>query len=311
MKTLQCAKVFSTAQRNFLDKRRKSVVRNAVTLIECPRDAWQGLTRRIPTELKARYLRTLIDAGFKHIDTVSFVSPKAVPQMADSEKVLEQVDLPNDVEIIGIVVNEKGAERAIATQTVSTLGFPCSISETFLRKNQNQTLDECYKVLESIKRRADDTGLSTVAYISMAFGNPYGDPWDETNVRGAFNKLVGLGIKSVSLADTVGMAGPDLIRSVFESVTSEYPACDIGVHLHSAPARAESKVLAAYDAGCRRFDSAIGGLGGCPFAQDALVGNIPTECLLAALKQRGVELPISNALPDVVLLNSLIAADYS
>lgn len=311
MKTLQCAKVFSTAQRNFLDKRRKSVVRNTVTLIECPRDAWQGLTRRIPTELKARYLRTLIDAGFKHIDTVSFVSPKAVPQMADSEKVLEQVDLPNDVEIIGIVVNEKGAERAIATQTVSTLGFPCSISETFLRKNQNQTLDECYKVLESIKRRADDTGLSTVAYISMAFGNPYGDPWDETNVRGALNKLVVLGIKSVSLADTVGMAGPDLIRSVFESVTSEYPACDIGVHLHSAPARAESKVLAAYDAGCRRFDSAIGGLGGCPFAQDALVGNIPTECLLAALKQRGVELPISNALPDVVLLNSLIAADYS
>ena len=141
------------------------MVRNAVTLIECPRDAWQGLSRLIPTELKARYLRTLIDAGFKHIDAVSFVSPKAVPQMADSEKVLEQLDLPNDVEIIGIVVNEKGAERAIATQAVSTLGFPCSISETFLRKNQNQTLDESYKVLESIKRKADNTGLSTVAYI--------------------------------------------------------------------------------------------------------------------------------------------------
>jgi len=146
------------------------VVRNAVTLIECPRDAWQGLSRLIPTELKARYLRALINAGFTHIDAVSFVSPKAVPQMADSEKVLEQIDLPNDVEIIGIVVNEKGAERAIATQAVSTLGFPCSISETFLRKNQNQTLDECYKVLESIKGKADDTGLSTVAYISMAFG---------------------------------------------------------------------------------------------------------------------------------------------
>jgi hydroxymethylglutaryl-CoA lyase len=287
------------------------VVRNAVTLIECPRDAWQGLSRLIPTELKTRYLRTLIDAGFKHIDAVSFVSPKAVPQMADSEKVLEQIDLPNDIEIIGIVVNEKGAERAIATQAVSTLGFPCSISETFLRKNQKQTLEECYKVLESIKRKADNTGLSTMAYISMAFGNPYGDPWDETNVREALNKLVGLDIQSISLADTVGMAGPDLIRSVFESVTSDYPDCDVGVHLHSAPAQAESKVLAAYDAGCRRFDSAIGGLGGCPFAQDALVGNIPTECLLAALKQRGVELPISSALPDVVSLNSLIAADYS
>jgi hydroxymethylglutaryl-CoA lyase len=287
------------------------VVRNAVTLIECPRDAWQGLSGLIPAELKARYLRVLIDAGFKHIDAVSFVSPKAVPQMADSEKVLEQIDVPNDVEIIGIVVNEKGAERAIATQAVSTLGFPCSVSETFLRKNQNQTMNECYKVLESIKRKADNTGLSTVAYVSMAFGSPYGDPWDQTKVREALNNLVGFGIRAVSLADTVGMAGPDLIRSVFESVTSHYPDCDIGVHLHSAPAQAESKVLAAYDAGCRRFDSAIGGLGGCPFAQDALVGNIPTECVLAALKQRGVELPISNALQDVVSLNSLIAADYS
>jgi hydroxymethylglutaryl-CoA lyase len=287
------------------------VVRNAVTLIECPRDAWQGLSGLIPAELKARYLRVLIDAGFKHIDAVSFVSPKAVPQMADSEKVLEQIDVPNDVEIIGIVVNEKGAERAIATQAVSTLGFPCSVSETFLRKNQNQTMNECYKVLESIKRKADNTGLSTVAYVSMAFGNPYGDPWDQTKVREALNNLVGFGIRAVSLADTVGMAGPDLIRSVFESVTSHYPDCDIGVHLHSAPAQAESKVLAAYDASCRRFDSAIGGLGGCPFAQDALVGNIPTECVLAALKQRGVELPISNALQDVVSLNSLIAADYS
>jgi hydroxymethylglutaryl-CoA lyase len=285
------------------------VVRNAVTLIECPRDAWQGLIRQIPTELKTRYLRALIDSGFKHIDAVSFVSPMAVPQMADSEKVLEQIDVPNDVEIIGIVVNEKGAERAIATEAVSTLGFPCSVSETFLRKNQNQTPDECYKVLESIKRKADNAGLSTVAYISMAFGNPYGDPWDAMHVRETLDKLVGLGIRSVSLADTVGMAGPDLIRTVFESVTSEYPDYDIGVHLHSAPAQAESKILAAYDASCRRFDSAIGGLGGCPFAQDALVGNIPTERVFAALKQRGVELPISNALPNVVSLNSLIAAD--
>jgi hydroxymethylglutaryl-CoA lyase len=287
------------------------VGRNAVTLIECPRDAWQGLSRQIPTELKTRYLRALIEAGFKHIDAVSFVSPKAVPQMADSEKVLEQIDLPNDVEIIGIVVNEKGAERAIATQAVSTLGFPCSISETFLRKNQNQTPDECYKVLESIKRKTNDAGLNIVAYISMAFGNPYGDPWDKTQVRDALNKLIDVGIQSVSLADTVGMAGPDLIRGVFESATSEYPDRDLGVHLHSAPAEAESKVLAAYDAGCRRFDSAVSGLGGCPFAQDTLVGNIPTECLFAALKQRGVELPVSNMFQNVVSLNSLIAADYS
>ena len=287
------------------------MVRNAVTLIECPRDAWQGLSRQIPTELKTRYLRALIGAGFKHIDAVSFVSPKAVPQMADSEQVLEQIEVPDDVEIIGIVVNEKGADRAIATESVSTLGFPCSISETFLRKNQNQTLDECYKVLESIKRRADESGLGTVAYISMAFGNPYGDLWNEEKVREALNKLVGLGVQSVSLADTVGMAGPDLISTVFKSLRSQHPERDIGVHLHSAPGQAESKILAAYDAGCRRFDSAIGGLGGCPFAQDALVGNIPTERLFAALKQRGVELPISDALPDVLSLSARIAADYS
>jgi hydroxymethylglutaryl-CoA lyase len=287
------------------------VVRNVVTLIECPRDAWQGLSRQIPAELKIRYLRKLIDAGFKHIDAVSFVSPKAVPQMADSEKVLEQIDVPKDVDIIGIVVNEKGAERAIATQAVSTLGFPCSISETFLRKNQHQTPDECYNVLESIKRKADNTGLSIVAYISMAFGNPYGDPWNQTQVRDVLSRLVDLDIRSVSLADTVGMANPDLIRSVFESMTSEYPDCDIGIHLHSAPAQAQAKILAACDAGCRRFDSAVGGLGGCPFAQDALVGNISTESLLAALKLRGVELPVSNAFQNVVSLNSLIAADYS
>src|SRR5262252_8640714 len=162
---------------------------DAVKLIECPRDAWQGLSRQIPAELKIRYLRALIEAGFKHIDAVSFVSPKAVPQMGDSERVLEQIEVPNDIEIIGIVVNERGAERAIATKAVSTLGFPCSISETFLRKNQNQRLDESYKILESIKRKADDARLSTVVYISMAFGNPYGDPWDETKINEALNQL--------------------------------------------------------------------------------------------------------------------------
>jgi hydroxymethylglutaryl-CoA lyase len=191
------------------------------------------------------------------------------------------------------------------------LGFPCSVSETFLRKNQNQTLAECYRVLQLIKRKADDASLDTVVYISMAFGNPYGDPWDQTQVSEALSNLVGLGIQSVSLADTVGVADPHSIHSLFESVTSQHRECDIGVHLHSVPAQAESKVLAAYDAGCRRFDSAIGGLGGCPFAQDALVGNIPTECLLAALKQRGVDLPVSKSLSNVVSLNSLIAADYS
>jgi Isopropylmalate/homocitrate/citramalate synthases len=286
------------------------VPRNAVKLIECPRDAWQGLNRQIPTELKARYLRALIAAGFKHIDAVSFVSPKVVPQMADSEKVLEQLDTPDDVEIIGVVVNEKGAERAIATEAVTTLGFPCSISETFLRKNQNQTLEDCYKVLESIKTKADRAELGMVTYLSMAFGNPYGDPWNEKELREAIKKLAKVGIRSISLADTVGIADLDLIRRMVQAVTNQYPDYDIGVHLHSAPDQAAAKALAAYDAGCRRIDSAIGGLGGCPFAQDALVGNIPTESVIAALQQRGVEVPINKSLANVPVMNSLIASEY-
>src|SRR5207247_1326742 len=181
----------------------------------------------------------------------------------------------------------------------------------FLRKNQNQSVEECYRVLELIKRTAETALLGVVAYMSMAFGNPYGDPWDETQILEGLNKLVSLGIGSISLADTVGMASPDLIRRVFESVTGEYAGCDIGVHLHSAPGEAAAKILAAYDAGCRRFDSAIGGLGGCPFAQDALVGNIPTESVITALKRRAVEFEIRKSLSDVLALNSAIAANYA
>jgi hydroxymethylglutaryl-CoA lyase len=287
------------------------VVRKTVKLIECPRDAWQGLNRQIPTELKARYLRALITAGFKHIDAVSFVSPKAVPQMADSENVLEQIDRPDDVEIIAIVVNEKGAERAMAMKAVTTLGYPYSISETFLRKNQNQTLEDCYKVLESIKSKADNARLGVVVYISMAFGNPYGDPWNADEVCQAAEKLAAIGIRSISLADTVGVAGPDLIHSMVQLVAKQHADYDIGVHLHSAPDSAAAKVLAAYDAGCRRFDSAMGGLGGCPFAQDALVGNIPTESVLAALQERGVELTIGKSLDSVLALNFEIASSYT
>jgi hydroxymethylglutaryl-CoA lyase len=284
------------------------VVPHAVKLIECPRDAWQGLQQQIPTALKARYLRALIAAGFKHIDAVSFVSPKAVPQMADSEMVLQQLDRPDDVEIIGIVVNEKGADRAIATGKVTTLGYPCSMSETFLRRNQNQTLEDCYKILRSIKSKADAADLNVVAYISMSFGNPYGDAWSEDELQRALNKLIDVGVRSISLADTVGMAGPDLIRRVFEAMINKLADCDIGVHLHSSREASIAKVLAAYDAGCRRFDSAIGGLGGCPFATDALVGNIPTESVIAALQQRGVDLPVDKSLTELLALNSLIAA---
>jgi hydroxymethylglutaryl-CoA lyase len=283
---------------------------DAVKLIECPRDAWQGLKRVIPTDVKARYLRALIGTGFKHIDAVSFVSPKAVPQMADSEKVLEQLDPPDDIEIIGIVVNEKGAERAIATGRVTTLGYPYSISETFLRKNQNQSSEECYKILQSIKKKADDFGLDIVVYISMAFGNPYGDPWDEDKVRQAMGKIIALEIRSISLADTVGVAAPELVGRVVCTVISDYGAYDIGVHMHSTHVEAAAKVLAAYDAGCRRIDSAIGGLGGCPFAQDTLVGNIPTESVIEALQERGVALSVRKSLKSVVAMNADIASKY-
>ena len=166
-------------------------------LIECPRDAWQGLKGQIPTEVKAAYLRALIGAGFKHIDAVSFVSPKAVPQMADSEEVLKQIDPPDDVEIIGIVVNEKGAERAVATEAVHTLGFPYSVSPTFLQKNQNQTLEDAYDTLEKIKEKADSAGLDVVVYISMAFGNPYNDPWSADEVLEAVDLIEKTGTRSI------------------------------------------------------------------------------------------------------------------
>jgi hydroxymethylglutaryl-CoA lyase len=279
-------------------------------LIECPRDAWQGLKGQIPADAKVAYLNALIGAGFKHIDAVSFVSPKAVPQMADSEKVLAELDPPDDVEIIGIVVNSKGAERAIATNAVRTLGFPYSVSPTFLAKNQNQTLEAALDELETIEKKADEAGLDVVVYISMAFGNPYGDDWSIAEVVEAVGLLESSDIHMISLADTVGVAGPQQIGELVSAVLANYDYLEIGVHLHSRPEQAVDKVLAAYDAGCRRFDSALGGLGGCPFAQDELVGNIPTEKVLEALKQRGVTPPIQRSLENVLKASAEIGIKF-
>jgi hydroxymethylglutaryl-CoA lyase len=265
---------------------------DVVKLIECPRDAWQGLKGQIPPDVKQAYVLALISAGFKHIDAVSFVSPKAVPQMADSEEVLKDLDPPDDVEIIGIVVNEKGAQRAIGTQAVRTLGFPYSISETFLRRNQNQSPEDALEELEKIQKKADDASLDVVVYISMAFGNPYGDAWNADEVIDAISLLEVENLRMISLADTVGMATAQQIADLVGAVMAKYDYLEVGVHLHSRPEQAAEKILAAYDVGCRRFDSAIGGLGGCPFAQDALVGNIATEKVIEALKQRGAELPL-------------------
>jgi hydroxymethylglutaryl-CoA lyase len=283
---------------------------DSIKLIECPRDAWQGLKGQIPTDLKVNYLQALISAGFKHIDAVSFVSPNAVPQMADSEDVLKELDPPDDVEIIGIVVNEKGAQRAITSQSVRTLGFPYSISPTFLQNNQRQTLEDAIEELEKIERNGAKAGLETVVYISMAFGNPYGDPWAVDEVVDAVDLLEVQDIHTISLADTVGLAPPERIREVVSAVMAKFDYLEIGVHLHSRPDQVAAKVLAAYDAGCRRFDSAIGGLGGCPFAQDDLVGNIPTETVIEALRGRGAQLPPLKSLDALVRASAEIGNRY-
>src|SRR5258707_8295942 len=205
---------------------------NEIKIIECPRDAWQGLKGQIPMAVKVQYLRALIGAGFKHIDAVSFVSPKAIPQMADSEEVLKLLDPPDDVEIIGIVVNQKGAERAIATNAVQTLGFPYSVSPGFLQRNQNQTLEDAFDELEKIKIAADNASLDVVVYISMAFGNPYGDLWNAEEVIEAVGIVADLGVQQISLADTVGKATAEQVKDLMSAVLGIHGDLEIGAHLH-------------------------------------------------------------------------------
>ena len=270
-----------------------------VTIVECPRDAWQGLPQNIPTEEKVKYLTRLISLGFSHIDAVSFVSPKHVPQMADSEAVmhqLSQVKLANGEtpEIIGIVVNEQGLERALATPGVTTVGYPYSISAYFRRANANMSRIESRNLVGTIQRQAKAAGRKLVVYISMAFGNPYDEPWGVEIVEDALVWLKDLGVRTVSLADTVGTASPEDVAHLYRAVKDCVAGLEIGVHLHSRPDGAAAKVLAAYESGCRRFDGALTGLGGCPFAGDQLVGNIPTETVLTTLAARGVSTGIDS-----------------
>jgi hydroxymethylglutaryl-CoA lyase len=230
--------------------------------------------------------------------------------MADSETVLSELDPPDDVEIIAIVVNERGVERAIATNAVRTVGFPYSLSPTFLKNNQNQTLEDALDIIEKVKLKADEGGLDTIAYISMAFGNPYGDLWNADELLEGVGLLAEMDLQAISLADTVGLATPQQISDLVSPVIEKFNAIEIGVHLHSRPDEAIHKVLAAYDAGCRRFDSAIGGLGGCPFAQDALVGNVPTEKVLEALMLRKAPSPIKKPITELVSLSANIAERF-
>jgi hydroxymethylglutaryl-CoA lyase len=265
-----------------------------VKLIECPRDAWQGMPRLIPTQVKAAHLKKLVEAGFRHIDAVSFVSPKHVKQMADSEAVLDSffsalppgAELP---EIIGIVVNDQGAERALAARGITTLGYPYSISAYFRRANANMTRSESRALVEQLRKETKAHGRELVVYISMAFGNPYEEPWGPEIVEETLIWLKDIGLRTVSLADTVGTATPAEVGALYNAVKECVAGVELGVHLHSRPEGAAEKVMSAYDAGCRRFDSALTGLGGCPFAGDELVGNIATETVVRALAERGVE----------------------
>jgi len=264
-----------------------------VTIVECPRDAWQGLAQIIPTEEKIKYLKGLISLGFRHIDAVSFVSPKHVPQMADSERVMQELSsarLPSGEapEVIGIVVNEQGLQRALATPGVTTVGYPYSISAYFRRANANMSRAQSRELVEKLQRETKAAKRKLVVYISMAFGNPYDEPWGPEIVEETLTWLKDAGVVTVSLADTVGAATAEDVAHSYKAVKDCVAGVEIGVHLHSRPEDAAGKILAAFEAGCRRFDGALTGLGGCPFAGDHLVGNIPTEAILTTLAARGV-----------------------
>ena len=270
----------------------------AVKIVECPRDAWQGLSQVIPTEAKAVYLRKLIEAGFRHIDAVSFVPPKHVPQMADSEEVMRQIldggllsprpEIPAPgAEIIGLVVNEQGLDRALATPGVSTLGYPYSISANFRRQNANMSLSQSRALVKKLQGSCAAAGRKLAVYISMAFGNPFDEPWGPEIVEETVLWLKGVGVQTISLADTVGTASPKEVGDLFRAVQASAKGVELGVHLHSRPEEAAEKIQAAYEAGCGRFDCTLTGLGGCPFAGDDLVGNIATEVVIGTLQPRG------------------------
>ncbi len=269
---------------------------NSVCLVECPRDAMQGIPQFIPTDEKVAYLQSLLAVGFDILDFGSFVSPKAVPQMQDTETVIKRLDLSNtSTQLLAIVVNRKGIERALAFEAISYLGYPFSVSPTFQYRNARKTLEESYHELGNSAERVKQAGKELVVYISMGFGNPYGDVWSIELVLTWIERLARLGIRIFSLADTVGTADMMTVRKLFEEVISTFPQLQVGVHLHASPQDWQDKIAAAFEAGCRYFDAAMQGYGGCPFAEDELVGNVATEKLVAYLQGRHVSLQLDMA----------------
>lgn len=260
---------------------------NSIKLIECPRDAMQGWKQLIPTELKIAYINALLKVGFDTIDFGSFVSPKAIPQMADTKEVLKGLQL-NDrsTKLLTIVANERGAEDAVVFDAIDYLGFPLSVSETFQQRNTNSSIEESLKRVEAILELCMKNNKQLVVYLSMGFGNPYGDPWSDEIVFRKAKQLVEMGVEIISLADTVGLATAEQVGSITGYLVQELPGTEIGVHLHSTNLNWREKLDAAYQAGCRRFDGALMGIGGCPMANDELVGNMDTLNMVSYFKEK-------------------------
>jgi hydroxymethylglutaryl-CoA lyase len=253
-----------------------------VKIIECPRDAMQGIRDWIPTKEKAQFIQSLLRCGFDTIDFGSFVSPKAIPQMKDTSELLSLLDLSStDSKLLAIVANTRGAQDAVMYNEIDYLGYPFSISENFQMRNTHKTIAQSIETLQEILNLADSKNKEVVAYLSMGFGNPYGDPWNVDIVGEWTEKLSNMGVKILSLSDTVGSSTPDIITYLFSELITKYPSIEFGAHLHTTPTKWHEKVSAAYLAGCRRFDGAIQGFGGCPMAKDDLTGNMPTEKMLS------------------------------
>lgn len=268
-------------------------------LIECPRDAMQGLERFIPTEVKVSYLNQLLKVGFDTLDFGSFVSPKAIPQMRDTVEVVKRLDLSGtSTKLLAIVANTRGAREAVMFDEITYLGFPLSISETFQQRNTNKSISEALNSVAEIQELCQQRGKVLVTYISMGFGNPYGDPYDEEIVITFSGILQTLGVSIISLADTIGVSRPDQIKKLFSQATAAFPAIEFGAHLHSAPATALEKIEAVYNSGCQRFDGALKGFGGCPMAEDELVGNLATEAVVSFLKAQGENLSLNQ--PELI-----------
>jgi hydroxymethylglutaryl-CoA lyase len=261
-----------------------------VKIIECPRDAMQGIKEFIPSEEKVRYIQSLLGCGFDTIDFGSFVSPKAIPQMVDTASVLGQLDLSETTsKLLAIVANVRGATDASRHEEIDYLGFPFSISENFQMRNTHKTIAQSVETLQEIFNIADASGKEVVTYISMGFGNPYGDPWNVEIVGEWTERLAGMGAQILSLSDTVGTSTPEVIDYLFSNLIPKYPEIEFGAHLHTTPAKWHEKVDAAYKAGCRRFDGAVQGFGGCPMAKDELTGNMPTEKMLSYFNTEKVD----------------------